>query len=455
METVKEAAGDIADDVKREATDTLEESIQEGREEVTQEIQDRMGDMVGLVADSAQETLKEQFSGIDEGAVLQFVADRRRFGGVGPFLFGLFLFVLLPAVLNFVAYFFFLVGALSFGSKYVLNAKVDVPEGYEGVLCRFGEPYEETSTRKGRNWLFRFPDFIPYLVSRRDQVVDMHNANFTADYASIGISSQIVFQVVDSKKFIENTTPAGIMKSLNLYASYIALRIITSVEDARVKFSGRDSLENIVDALNSHLSDDFGIRVTNVSMPSANNQILEDLEEIRTLLKEIDAMEEKRQVRLESAVKAVESELRTKRKEARRRTPELQQAKISLDTDITELVNEKKQEVLINARRELEQGASELERAIAGLRAKLKKAMTLQDSIDALRRNFELRKSALKRRAFNLIGPDQVTVLGVSGIGTGVGLGMSRDVVKKVLADEEAAADLVGGDGREAQGAAR
>jgi hypothetical protein len=263
----------------------------------------------------------------------------------------------------------------------------------------------------------------------------MHNANFTADYASIGISSQIVFQVVDSKKFIENTTPAGIMKSLNLYASYIALRIITSVEDARVKFSGRDSLDNIVAALNNHLSDDFGIEVTNVSMPSADNQILEDLEEIRTLLKEIDAMKEKRQVRLESAIKAVESELRTKRKQARRLTPELQQAKISLDTDITELVNEKRQEVLIAARRKLEESASELDRDLANFRARLKKAISLQSSLDALRRNFELRKAELKRRAFNLIGPDRVTVLGVSGIGTGVGLGMSKDVVKKILSD--------------------
>ena len=188
-------------------------------------------------------------------------------------------------------------------------------------------------------------------------------------------------------------------------------------------------------ALNNHLSDDFGIEVTNVSMPSANNQILEDLEEIRTLLREIDAMKEKRQVRLESAIKAVESELRTKRKQARRLTPELQQAKISLDTDITELVNEKRQEVLIGARRKLEKSASELDRDLANFRARLKKAISLQSSLEALRRNFELRKAELKRRAFNLIGPDQVTVLGVSGIGTGVGLGMSKDVVKKILSN--------------------
>ncbi|WP_118831432.1 SPFH domain-containing protein [Salinibacter ruber] len=435
MERVQDAAGDIANEVSDKASDELQASIEEGRKKVQGEIEDKLGAMVGMVTDSARETLKEQFRGIDEEEVLRFVPDRRRFAGIGPLLMGLFLLVLLPSVLNVVAYLFFLGGALAFGARYVLNAKVDVPEGYEGVLCRFGEPYENKETRNGRNWLFRFSDYIPYLVSKRDQVVDMHNANFTADYASIGISSQIVFQVVDAKKFIANTTPAGIMKSLNLYASYIALRIITSVEDARVKFSGRDSLDNIVAALNDHLSDDFGIEVTNVSMPSADNQILEDLEEIRTLLKEIDAMKEKRQVRLESAVKAVESELRTKRKQARRLTPELQQAKISLDTDITELVNEKRQEVLIEARRKLEEGASELDRDLANFRARLKKAISLQNSLEALKRNFELRTSKLKRRAFNLIGPDQVTVLGVSGIGTGVGLGMSKDVVKNILSD--------------------
>ena len=87
-------------------------------------------------------------------------------------------------------------------------------------------------------------------------MVDVTNANFPGDYASIGLSNQIVFHVVDSAKFVEHTSPAGIVKSLNLYASYIALRIITSVKDARVKFSGRDSLDNVSEALNGYLSED-------------------------------------------------------------------------------------------------------------------------------------------------------------------------------------------------------
>jgi len=41
--------------------------------------------------------------------------------------------------------------------------------------------------------------------------------------------------------------------------------------------------------------------------------------------------------------------------------------------------------------------------------------------------------SKIKRRALSLIGPNQVTVLGVFSIG--VGLGMSKDVVKKTLSD--------------------
>lgn len=138
MERVQDAAGDIANEVGDKASDELQASIEEGRKKVQGEIEDKLGAMVGMVTDSARETLKEQFRGIDEEEVLRFVPDRRRFAGIGPLLMGLFLLVLLPSVLNVVAYLFFLGGALAFGARYVLNAKVDVPEGYEGVLCRFG-----------------------------------------------------------------------------------------------------------------------------------------------------------------------------------------------------------------------------------------------------------------------------------------------------------------------------
>ena len=45
------------------------------------------------------------------------------------------------------------------------------------------------------------------------------------------------------------------MKILSLYAGYLNLRIITSIEDARVKFSGRDRIDNVIGALNDNLKE--------------------------------------------------------------------------------------------------------------------------------------------------------------------------------------------------------
>ena len=196
----------------------------------------------------------------------------------------------------------------------------------------------------------RFDTFIPFLVSQRDQIVDLEDANFT----SISLSQQLAFRVTEPAVFVERSSPGNIMKILSLYAGYLNLRIITSIEDARVKFSGRDRIDNVIGALNDNLKETYGIEIVRGSMPSANNDILLDLEAIRTMLEEIEAMTETQQVRVEAAVKQVESQLRTRRKETRSRAFDLQQAKVRLDTSVAEKVGAAKQTSLVRARQELE-----------------------------------------------------------------------------------------------------
>lgn len=394
-------------------------------------VQERTRKMVARA--QVQESL-DKFAGIDEEEILTFIADRRDFSGIGPVLLGILALLILPGAAKGVAVFFFLSGAALFLLRYVNAAKVDVPDGYEGVVCRFGSPLgrSEAQAQTGRNWYFNYTRFIPYLVSLRDQVVNLTNANFTGDFGSISLSNQVVFRVEDPAKFISHTTPAGIMKILNLYASYITLRMITSMQDARVKFVGRDKIENVVNALNQYLAPTYGIRVIRANMPSAENDIIQDLETIRTRLKMIDAMSEDKQVRLESAIKEVESAMRKARKETRSRALALQHAKISMETRIAEEVNTNRQAMLIDSRKHLEEQVSLLKREIASVRAKLEKAKTIQQSFHGIEAQLELRQAELKRQLFLQMIPHKVTIMGVEGIGPGLGLSMGQQLYQRL-----------------------
>lgn len=394
-------------------------------------VQERTRKMVARA--QVQESL-DKFAGIDEEEILTFIADRRDFSGIGPVLLGILALLILPGAAKGVAVFFFLSGAALFLLRYVNAAKVDVPDGYEGVVCRFGSPLgrSEAQAQTGRNWYFNYTRFIPYLVSLRDQVVNLTNANFTGDFGSISLSNQVVFRVEDPAKFISHTTPAGIMKILNLYASYITLRMITSMQDARVKFVGRDKIENVVNALNQYLAPTYGIRVIRANMPSAENDIIQDLETIRTRLKMIDAMSEDKQVRLESAIKEVESAMRKARKETRSRALALQHAKISMETRIAEEVNTNRQAMLIDSRKHLEEQVSLLKREIASVRAKLEKAKTIQQSFHGIEAQLELRQAELKRQLFLQMIPRKVTIMGVEGIGPGLGLSMGQQLFQRL-----------------------
>lgn len=285
----------------------LEEILDSGSREVEAAVGSRLDQMLGAVKRNVQEGGLSRFKSVDEERILSFVPDKRRPSGLGLFTFGLLLLVLLPGWLKVLAVPALLLGILVFVGRYLSNARVDVPDGYTGVLCRYGKPIGGRQAHTGRNWLYRFDTFIPFLVSQRNQVVELENANFTADYASISLSQQLAFRVTEPAVFVERSSPGNIMKILSLYAGYLNLRIITSIEDARVKFSGRDRIDNIIGALNDNLKETYGTEIVRGSMPSANNDILLDLEAIRTLLKEIEAMTETQQVRVEAAVKQAES----------------------------------------------------------------------------------------------------------------------------------------------------
>ena len=401
----------------------LEEILDSGSREVEAAVGLRLEQMLGAVKRNVQEGDLSRFRSVDEERILSFVPDKRRPSGLGLFTLGLLLLVLLPGWLKAVAAPVLLLGVLVFAWRYLSNARVDVPDGYTGVLCRYGKPIQGRQAHTGRNWLTRFDTFIPFLVSQRDQVVDLEDANFTADYASISLSQQLAFRVTEPAVFVERSSPGNIMKILSLYAGYLNLRIITSIEDARVKFSGRDRIDNIIGALNDNLRETYGIEIVRGSMPSANNDILLDLEAIRTLLKEIEAMTETQQVRVEAAVKQVESQLRTRRKETRSRAFDLQQAKVRLDTSVAEQVGAAKQTSLVRARQELEAAASEVRRELATLAAREQKNRGLQDSVEGLELEFRLRLAELKERYARQLLPQEIEVLAVKGLGPGLSLG--------------------------------
>jgi len=247
------------------------------------------------------------------------------------------------------------------------------------------------------------------------------------------MSKQFVMQVVAPQKFVSNTSPAAMMKILAAYASYISLRMITSISDARVKFTGRDSLENVVLALNANIAERYGARVQRAAMPQTENRILDDLEQIRTQLKNVEVMNETKQVKLESAIKAVESEMRSNIKESRGKAVALQQAQITLDTRVSEQVNASRQDILISTRVQLEEAISELRQELATFKAKLQKAQSIAGSLEGLKTGFEIRKAALKRGIWQKLVPPEVSVFAIEGIGPGMGMSIGNELLTRLL----------------------
>lgn len=428
--------------VERHASELAERALQEGRvaadraigtgaERASQAVQTRLSRIVGVVEKATSGDIR-RFAGVNESEILTYVPDRRSLSGLAAMMLGFFFLTVLPSGLKLLSLLFFMAAAAYFLLGYVRNAKIDVPEGYEGVVCRFGKPVRDLKARRGRNWHLWYPHFIPFLVSQRDQVVDTSNAGYTGDFASISLRNQITLRVTDSSTFITNTSPASLMKIVNFYTSYIVLRMIVSVSDSRVKFMGRDRLDNLSQALNRYLSAPCGVSAVRATMPDAENPILDDLEEVRTGLKSISAMTERKQVRLEAEVKVVESSIRRERKAARNEALQLQQQRITLETHITEEVNTRRQELLINARQRLEESLSKVREEVATWKAKVQKAIALRESKESLERDLDLRVARIKRAFLERLIPEQVQVLGVDGIGTGFGLSLGNRVLQQM-----------------------
>lgn len=428
---VKDVIEDRIADMASGAEDALQESLRDGGLRLEKAIRERIAGMVSKVNHTLDEKATN-FVGVNEDEILTYIADRRNFSGVGAFLIGLLILVIMPGWGKSFAMIAFGMAIIQGFFGYVWQSKVDIPEGYEGLVCQFGKPLPEKAHR-GRNWMFSINRFIPYMVSNRDQVVEAFNANFTGDYVTVGLGEQIVFRVRDNGKFVSNTTPSGAMKLLSLYASYISLRMITSIGDARVKFTGRDHLDNVITALNGYLSEWCGIEVIRANMPQAENSVLEDLEKIRTSLKSIGALEQTRTVKLEAAIKTVEQAIRQQRVESRNEALTLKQTAIRLETYLSEVVNQKRQELLMSARQQLDQKVSELLSAIAELQANVEKSQALKASLSGLKSSWGLRLAQLRQTAMLKLMPKRVQVIGLEGVGTGVGLASGAGLMKAIL----------------------
>ena len=430
---------EIAENAAQDGRAAVDRALGAGAERASQAVQARLTRIVGVVEKATGGDIR-RFVGVNESEILTYVPDRRSISGLAAMMLGFFFLTVLPPGLKLLSSIFFLAGVAYFLVGYIVNAKIDVPEGYEGVVCRFGKPVPDRKGLRGRNWHLWYPFFIPFLVSQRDQVVDTNNAGYTGDFASISLRNQITLRVTDSATFITNTSPASLMKIVNFYTSYIVLRMIVSVTDSRVKFMGRDRLDNVSQSLNRYLSAPCGVSAVRATMPEAENPILDDLEEVRTGLKSISAMTEKKQVRLEAEVKVVESSIRRERKAARNEALQLQQQRITLETHITEEVNTRRQELLINARQRLEESLSKVLEEVATWKAKVQKAIALKESRESLERDLDLRVARIKRAFLERLIPEQVQVLGVDGIGTGFGLSLGNRLLQEITRPAEAPA---------------
>lgn len=429
---MKEVAG-RAKEIGEELT---ADAVARVRLEADEFIRDRLKKMSQTVRDVAGKSKADggDFTGIDERSVLTFVPDQRSIAGVAPLLVGVFCLIVLPGMWKFAALLFVFIAAVAAFFGYVWQSHIDIPEGFSGVLCHKGEPDLTKTTHTGRNWIFDYMEWIPFQVAaKKDQVVKINVANFTKDFASIKLCLVVAFRIDKPERFAVHTSPAVAMALMERYTNYIALRMITSIEDARVKFTGRDNLTNVAGELNRYMSQ-YGITVTRVTMPEASNAVVDDLESIRISVNAADVLQRSKPMQLETGIKTVESGIRRSRKQALALAQELLNEGISFLTAVSVAVNARRQTLVIDAQRQITERYSELMGAIATMDAKIAKAHALRASIPALVQNIELRLANIKRKAIIKMLPAEINVLGVSGIGQGVGMGISRDMLSLTFA---------------------
>jgi len=412
------------------------DAVTRGREEADKFIRERLNRYVDTVRNVSGGSRKEggkDFKGIDESSVLTFVPDDRSISGVAPLLLGLFCLVALPGGWKFLSLIFIFAAAAFAFFGYVWQSKVDIPEGFSGVLCNKGEPDSNKEMPAGRQWIFGYMQWIPFLVAaKKDQVVTNNVANFTKDFGSIKLKLVVSFRIIRPDRFAVHTSPAVAMALMERYTNYIALRMITSIEDARVKFTGRDNLTNVAAELNRYMAE-YGIEVTRVTMPEAENAVVDDLETIRIAVNEADVLQRSKPMQLETGVKTIQSGIRRSRKRALALAQELLNQGVSFQTAVSVAVNTERQRLLIEAQRQITERYSELMGATATMHAKIAKAKSLQQAIPGLVQGFHLKLAEIKRRVAIAMLPSDVTVLSVPGIGQGVGIGYARDMTLLAL----------------------
>ncbi len=416
------------------------DAVARGRAEAQSFIEERLSRYVRTVRDVSEGPKGggSDFKGIDERSVLSFVPDDRSISGVAPLLLGVFVLIALPGAWKSLSILFVLAAAASAFFGYVWRSKVDIPEGFSGVHCKKGEPDTAAGTHAGRNWVFDYMRWIPFLVAaKKDQVVAIDVANFTKDFASIKLRLVVSFTIDHPDRFAVHTSPAVAMALMERYARYIALRMITSIEDARVKFTGRDNLTNVAAELNRYMTH-YGIKVNRVTMPEADNAVVGDLETIRIAVNAAAVLQRSKAMQLETGVKTVEAAIRRSRKLALALAQELLNEGISFLTAVSTAVNARRQTLIIEAQRDITERHSELSGAVAKMQAKIAKAHALRESVPALKRGFDIRLAAVKRRIATALLPKEIVVLSVDGIGQGVGMGISRDFMRHALDVPEA-----------------
>ena len=165
------------------------------------------------------------------------------------------------------------------------------------------------------------------------------------------------------------------------------------------------------------------------------NPILDDFEHVRTEIEMIRKMRDEYRAKRENADKTVEQRRRGDEREAVKAAIELQQAYGNLKTAIVQRTNAKRQGIAMRARQELDQAVSALLAKAASVRAKIRKAITVAESVQGIKTNLEIRKARIMRKAFAHMTPQRIDIFDVPGIGSGIGMSLGNELTTAAKSD--------------------
>lgn len=417
-------------------TNELANEISKGTERVTQDIQARIKRITQVVSSTPIDHGSTR-GGLNEEAIMKILPDERNLAGVGFLLVALLAFMMQFWVAGAA---FFLIGLVRFAMGPLWAWKIDVPNGFQGVRCLNGKP--SGLANQARNWNFNIFSHIHALVSTHDFPIEIQTAGYTKDFATLSRSDQYVLRVDDPATFIEHASPATVAKLVRCHGRMTMLRMIASVGDSRVKFV-RGKLPNVANEINRLLLASTGVRVHECTPSNVTNPILDDFEHVRTEIEMIRKMRDEYRAKRENAEKTVEQRRRGDEREAVKAAIELQQAYGNLKTAIVQRTNAKRQGIAMRARQELDQAVSALLAKAASVRAKIRKAITVAESVQGIKTNLEIRKARIMRGAFAHMTPRRIDIFDVPGIGSGIGMSLGNELVGRIINHEKPALALV------------